>query len=202
MIKFIRWNALELYTAISIIFLMIAGITGSPSFTQKIVLLYTVLFVFHEWEEGRYPGGFIDKVVSKVTGLHASEELHRASRIPTGILLLTFSLTPYLFDNQPVFLLVAMNLCIFEGIVHILAIRVANLGVPYSPGMITAELELILGIYVYVRFANLNVLSAANVLLGIALFIACFICMQRSLLAMMGKGYGDILRARKAHHTK
>ena len=186
MIRFIRWYALEIYTVISLVFLTCAGISDNLS------------FVFHEWEEGRYPGGFLDKVVGKVTGVTASEELKRASRIPTGILLLTFSMVPYFFDNQPLFLMVATNLCVFEGLIHIIGIKLANLDIPYTPGMVTAELELIAGIYVYAHLSDSGLLSVWNILLGILLFIVCFIAMQRSLLAMAGKNYGYIVKTIKS----
>lgn len=198
MIRFIRWYALEIYTVISLVFLTCAGISDNLSFTQKAVMVYTLLFVFHEWEEGRYPGGFLDKVVGKVTGVTASEELKRASRIPTGILLLTFSMVPYFFDNQPLFLMVATNLCVFEGLIHIIGIKLANLDIPYTPGMVTAELELIAGIYVYAHLSDSGLLSVWNILLGILLFIVCFIAMQRSLLAMAGKNYGYIVKTIKS----
>lgn len=198
MIRFIRWYALEIYTVISLVFLTCAGISDNLSFAQKAVMVYTLLFVFHEWEEGRYPGGFLDKVVGKVTGVTASEELKRASRIPTGILLLTFSMVPYFFDNQPLFLMVATNLCVFEGLIHIIGIKLANLDIPYTPGMVTAELELIAGIYVYAHLSGSGLLSVWNILLGILLFIVCFIAMQRSLLAMAGKNYGYIVKTIKS----
>ncbi|MBQ9614729.1 MAG: hypothetical protein IJR38_00120 [Selenomonadaceae bacterium] len=198
MIRFIRWYALEIYTVISLVFLTCAGISDNLSFAQKAVMVYTLLFVFHEWEEGRYPGGFLDKVVGKVTGVTASEELKRASRIPTGILLLTFSMVPYFFDNQPLFLMVATNLCVFEGLIHIIGIKLANLDIPYTPGMVTAELELIAGIYVYAHLSDSGLLSVWNILLGILLFIVCFIAMQRSLLAMAGKNYGYIVKTIKS----
>lgn len=201
MIHFIRWYALEIYTVISLVFLTCAGIMDNSSFTQKVMMVYTLLFVFHEWEEGRYPGGFLDNVVGKITGVMASDELKRASRIPTGILLLTFSMVPYFFDNQPLFLMIATNLCIFEGLIHILGIRLAKLEVPYTPGMVTAELELIAGIYVYAHLADSGLLTISNILLGILLFIACFIAMQRSLLAMAGKGYSDIIKTIKSRKS-
>ena len=198
MTRFIRWYALEIYTVISLVFLTWAGIAGNPSFAQKAVMVYTLLFVLHEWEEARYPGGFLDKVVGRITGITASEELKRASRIPTGILLLTFSMVPYFFDDQPLFLMVATNLCVFEGLIHVIGIRLARLDIPYTPGMVTAELELIAGVYVYARLADSGLLTVTNVLSGILLFIACFIAMQRSLLAMAGKGYGDIVKTIKS----
>lgn len=194
MIRFVRWYALEIYTVVSLVFLTCAGIAGDLSFSQKVMLVYTLLFVLHEWEEARYPGGFLDKVVGRITGIMAPEELKRASRIPTGILLLAFTMVPYFFDSLPLFLMVATNLCIFEGLIHIAGIRLAKLDVPYTPGMVTAELELVAGIYVYVQLAIGGLLSMVNIFGSIILFIACFMAMQRSLLAMTGKGYGDVLK--------
>lgn len=194
MIRFVRWYALEIYTVVSLFFLTCAGIAGDLSFSQKVMLVYTLLFVLHEWEEARYPGGFLDKVVGRITGIMAPEELKRASRIPTGILLLAFTMVPYFFDSLPLFLMVATNLCIFEGLIHIAVIRLAKLDVPYTPGMVTAELELVAGIYVYVQLAIGGLLSMVNIFGSIILFIACFMAMQRSLLAMTGKGYGDVLK--------
>lgn len=167
---------------------------GGLSFVQKATLVYTLLFVFHEWEENRYPGGFIDKVVGKITGLHADESQARASRIPTGILLLTFSLVPFFLDQHLLFFLVASDLCLFEGIIHIVGIRLAKMETPYTPGMVTAEAEAVAAAAVYLHLAKTGALHPGLVAAGVLLFVVCFICMQRSLLAMMGKGYGDIIR--------
>lgn len=197
MVRFIRWYALEIYTVIALVFLTYAGIVDNASFTQKVMMVYTLLFVMHEWEEARYPGGFLDNVVGAITGIHASEELKHASRIPTGILLLAFTMVPYFFDHQPLFLLAATNLCVFEGIIHVLGIRLAKLDIPYTPGMVTAELELLVGIYVYVHLADNGLLHVSNIIWGVVIFIACFVAMQRSLLAMTGKGYGDVIKTIK-----
>ncbi len=55
MIKFIRYYSLEIYSVILILFLLIAAIMGNLSFVQKAALIYTVLFLLHEWEEMKYP---------------------------------------------------------------------------------------------------------------------------------------------------
>ena len=57
MIKFIKHYALEIYTVISMLILVIAGIMGDLSVIQKFVIVYIFLFVLHEWEEMKYPGG-------------------------------------------------------------------------------------------------------------------------------------------------
>ena len=45
MIKFIKYYALEIYTVISILVLVIAGIIGDLSVIQKFVLIYIFLFI-------------------------------------------------------------------------------------------------------------------------------------------------------------
>ena len=58
------------------------------------VLVYIFLFILHEWEEGKYPGGFIE-MISSMIEIDVSEEQKKASRIPTGILLLLFTIVPF-----------------------------------------------------------------------------------------------------------
>ena len=48
MAKFIKYYALEIYTVISILLLVIAGIVGGLSLVQKFVLVYIFLFILHE----------------------------------------------------------------------------------------------------------------------------------------------------------
>ena len=85
MIKFIRYYSLEIYSVISILFLLIASLIGDLSFTQKAALIYTVLFLLHEWEERVYPGGFFDKF-SEVLDVESNEELRRITRVEIYLL--------------------------------------------------------------------------------------------------------------------
>lgn len=74
--------------------LVVAGIMGDLSVIQKFVLVYIFLFILHEWEEGKYPGGFVD-LISSMIEIDVNEEQRKASRIPTGILLLLFTIVPF-----------------------------------------------------------------------------------------------------------
>ena len=76
----------------------------------------------HEWEEMRDPGGFAD-LIARMLGIELTTDLKKASRIPTSILLLTFTLTPLVFHHYPLTVLPLAFLGLFEGIVHILAIN-------------------------------------------------------------------------------
>ena len=60
-------------------------------YIQLFVVVFNFLFILHEWEEGAYPGGFID-LISSLIETNVSEETKKASRIPTGFLLITFTL--------------------------------------------------------------------------------------------------------------
>ena len=104
MTKFIKYYALEIYTVISILILLIAGIIGNLSVIQKFVLVYIFLFILHEWEEMLYPGGFAD-LIGKMLEIDVNSEMKRASRIPTSILLLTFTIAPFILHNHPITIL-------------------------------------------------------------------------------------------------
>ena len=104
MTKFIKYYALEIYTVISMLILLIAGITGDLSVIQKYVLVYIFLFILHEWEEMSYPGGFAD-LIAKMIEVDINPEMKRASRVYTSILLLVFTITPFILYNHPITIL-------------------------------------------------------------------------------------------------
>ncbi|MBR4092178.1 MAG: hypothetical protein IKK28_15215, partial [Mogibacterium sp.] len=58
--KFIKYYSLEIYTFITLLLITLSAIFVIPDITRKIILAYMLIFVLHEWEEGHYPGGFID----------------------------------------------------------------------------------------------------------------------------------------------
>ncbi len=95
-----------------------AGIIGDLSIIQKFVLVYIFLFVLHEWEEMKYPGS-LTKLIANMLGVDINTEQERASRIPTSILLLTFTITPFVLYNYPITVLPLAFLGLFEGLVHI-----------------------------------------------------------------------------------
>lgn len=72
--KFLKWYALEIYTFIALVFLLIAGLMNDLVIEQKIIMIYMLLFVFHEWEEGRYPGGFLSIIADRILCREVSEE--------------------------------------------------------------------------------------------------------------------------------
>ena len=59
-VKFIKYYSQEIYTVITLLLVTASAIFITPDFTQKVMLVYIFLFLLHEWEEGVYPGGFVD----------------------------------------------------------------------------------------------------------------------------------------------
>ncbi len=193
MIKFIKYYALEIYTVISMFILLIAGIIGDLSVIQKFVLVYIFLFVLHEWEEMSYPGGFAEKIANML-GIDINTEMKRASRIPTSILLLTFTITPFILHNYPMTILPLAFLGLFEGIVHIFFIRLFKCPKVYSPGMVTAEIQAIVTIILFTYLIKNNILTPTDYFIGAFVMLVCFIVMQKAITAMIGYKYGDVYK--------
>lgn len=201
MLKFIRFYALEIYTVISMLALVIAGIVGDLSVIQKFVLVYIFLFVLHEWEEMKYPGGFADSI-AKMIGVDLDEKMKRQSRIPTSILLLTFTLTPLIFHQYPITILPLAFLGLFEGAVHIFAIRLFKCPRFYSPGFVTAEIQAAVTIVLFVYLIRNNVVTGVDFAIGFAVMVVCFVLMQKTLTKMVGIKYSDLPKVLKKQLAK
>ena len=195
--KFIKHYALEIYTVISLGLLLAGALMDSLSVIQKFVMVFNLLFMLHEWEEMHYPGGFIN-LISGLIGKEVSAEQKLASRIPTSILLIAFTFIPFFLDDCVICILVTAALGIFEGFVHLMAIRLFRLPKFYSPGLITAELELLVSIALIIWLEQNALVSATDYILGVVIMFACFVIMQKTLTMMVEVKYSELpLRLRK-----
>ena len=84
--KFIRRYALEIYTVLAMLFMVVTSFMIVLSTIRLFVVVFNFLFILHEWEEGAYPGGFVD-LISSLIEVDLTDDLRRASRIPTGVFL-------------------------------------------------------------------------------------------------------------------
>ena len=196
--KFIKWYALEIYTFIALTVLLIAGLMEGIVPQQKFIMIYMLLFVFHEWEEGRYPGGFLTIIADKILCREVPEEIKRGSRLPAGILLLVITLIPFFLNRYTMLVLVPVFLGLFEGLVHIVFIKLGELDKPYSPGMVTAELELVTSIAAIVYFGKCGIAAGRDYVCGFLLTIVCFMALQKALFAMIGVPYSELPKMMRA----
>lgn len=199
--KFIKNYALEIYTLISLGLLLAGALMDDLSVIQKFVMVFNLLFILHEWEEMHYPGVFADHIADLI-GKEVTPELKLASRIPTSILLMAFTFVPFIWDDCVIFILVTAVLGIFEGFVHMMAIRLFRLPKLYSPGMITAILELLVSVALIVWLEQNNLASATDYIWGVVIMFACFITMQKTLTMMVGVKYSELPKRIRQQWTK
>ncbi|MBP5540363.1 MAG: HXXEE domain-containing protein [Bacteroidales bacterium] len=196
--------ALEIYTAVAMfLIVLVALFMPELSIIQKFVVFMSFVFILHEWEEGRYPGGFLD-LIMQLLQRKVDDETVRASRLVTAVLIYALTLLPFFFgDAYPMFAVAVATFCIFEGFIHIFGIRIFRLPKFYTPGMVTAEVEAVTGIALIVYLAVNHLGAWYDYVCGPFIFLACFACMQRTLMSMVGGlHYSDMPKLIKAQLSK
>ncbi len=194
--KFIKHYALEIYTVLAMLFMVITSMMDGLSAVQRFVVVFNFLFILHEWEEGVFPGGFVD-LIARLIDKELTDDLRRASRIPTSIFLISITLVPFIFDDNAMFAVSIATFGIFEGLVHTLGIKLFRLKRMYTPGMATAWLEAATGIFLLWYLANNHLAFWYDYVLGIIIFFATFVTMQKTLTMMVGIRYRDMPRMLK-----
>ena len=80
--KFLIKYNLEILSTLMFLFVTASAIFNvTPSITQKMLIAYVFLFTLHEWEENRFPGGFV-KIMEGMIGKKFSEDAKELSHIP------------------------------------------------------------------------------------------------------------------------
>lgn len=189
--KFIRRYALEIYTVLAMLFMVVTSFIIVLSTIRLFVVVFNFLFILHEWEEGAYPGGFVD-LISSLIEVDLTDDLRRASRIPTGVFLVAVTLLPFIFDSIPLFSVTIAVFGCFEGFVHVMGIKIFGLKKKYTPGMVTALMEAVVGIGLICYLAVNHLAAWYDYVGGILLFFICFASMQKTLTLMVGIRYRDM----------
>ena len=193
----IKYN-LETLTALMFAFVTVVAISNNtPSIVKKMLVAYVFLFTLHEWEENRFPGGFV-KIMEGMIGKKFSEDAKELSHVPVIILLLLIHIVPYLFNSVIFLALIPVFLGIFEGFVHTMGVKLSKAKKFYTPGMVTAYMMLAASVFnIYYLSAN-KMITGKDCLLGIACMFVSFAVMQNRVLAINGISYKDMLNIIKA----
>ena len=199
MVKFMKHYALEIYTVISMLLItLVAMFMDNLSVIQQASVWVAFLCILHEWEEGRYPGGFLDLIQKNILQMEIDKETKLGSRLITAVFIFTITIVPFFFgDRIPMFPVAMATFCIFEGCVHVVGIKIFKQDKPYTPGLVTAEIELVSGVALIVYLAVNHLGAWYDYTFGPFVFLACFAMMQRSLMAMIGLRYKDMLAIMK-----
>ena len=202
--EFMKHYALEIYTVIAMLLITLVAIF-MPELTviQKFVVFLSFVFILHEWEEGKYPGGFLD-LISQLLQRDIDDETKRASRLVTAVLIFVLTIVPFFWgDAFPMLAVAVATFSIFEGFIHIFGIRIFRLKKFYTPGMVTAEIQAVIAIALIVYLAVNQIGAWYDYVCGPFIFLACFACMQRTLMAMVGGlHYSDMPKLIKAQLRK
>ena len=193
----IKYN-LEILTTLMFTFVaMVAIFNTAPSLTQKMLVAYVFLFTLHEWEENRFPGGFVN-IMEGMIGKKFSEDAKELSHVPVIVLLLLIHIIPYLFDSVVFLTLIPVFLGVFEGLVHTMGVKLSKSKKFYTPGMGTAYMMLALSVFnIYYLITN-KMITGKDCLLGIVCMFVSFAVMQNRVLAINGISYKDMLNIIKS----
>lgn len=168
-----------------------AAFYNQLSLIQRIMIGYMFLFTLHEWEETRFPGGFA-KLMSKFFGLEVTQDKENASHIPVVILLIVITFVPF-FTQSPLLALVPVYLGLFETFIHIVGIKIHKMEKPYTPGLVSALLLCVASVSVLTIFFKNELVKGTGYALGILFMFLCFALMQRTVIAIFGLGYKDLI---------
>lgn len=200
--KFIRHYALEIYTVISMLLIVsVALFMEDLAVVQKFAVFLSFLYILHEWEEGHYPGGFLD-LVSKMAQIQPSDEVKRGSRVATSVFLWAFSIVPFFYHDCALIVMMIATFGIFEGVIHMVGVRIFRTKKFYTPGMVTAEIELVTCVLLIVYLAVNHLGAWYDYVFGPILYFPCFMCLQKSLTMMVGIRYRDMPKLVKAQLKK
>lgn len=191
--KFIRHYALEIYTVVAMLLLVGTAMMGELSVVQKLVVIDTFLFILHEWEESRYPGGMFDNI-GDLFYINISDELKRTVHVPAGIALLILSVVPFVFDKTPMITMALATFGIIEGIVHTVGIRVFRTKKLYTPGMVTAWMEVCVSVILIIYLVSNHLGAWYDYLLGPILTLIGFGLFQKTMSLLLGLHYRDMIR--------
>ena len=131
-------NSLYVTSAIAVVVLAVLIIFWNDMpVTQRLIGIFYVLIAAHEWEEMKYPGGFVEMVIA-LTGMPIKD-----MTIPRFLLFLItvyMLLIPFCIPSMHWLLIGPLVLGIIEPVAHIVVGRVNPKTRIYSPGLITSVL--------------------------------------------------------------
>ncbi len=194
----IKYNLyiLSVYTLVMLGVLVVFW--DSFSMLQRFAIGFLGLITLHEWEETKFPGGFF-KVMGGIMNVDMSKVPEESLHLPPTVFIVVVTLLPLLFPGVIFLFLTVMVLGIFEGIIHIVGIKLGRLKKPYTPGMVTAEVMLIYSIVGIYFAVSKGLVAPLDWLLALVLFIGGFLVLQVSVYRILDLKFADVVMRMKAN---
>ena len=200
--RFILKFHLELLSilTVGVAIFLIVNWTALPVL-QRLVGLLFIVAVLHEWEEKRFPGGFEDMMWARM-GVKEPED-RNLDRICVAFTVLLLYFIPLFFPSAIWLCLAPMFLGLLEGFFHTVGVKIFHRPHFYTPGMITAWLEVPIAAYAFVYVTRYGLATFSDWLFGFLYMIACFALMEilifRSLNIKISEIPKIMKNKRKAH---
>lgn len=192
--RFIVKYHLEIFTAIVAVITVVDLILFSGiSANKKLVNMFMILGVLHEWEEKRFPGGF-----HQLMGKKFGWDLEKADFDKAGVYVIAYWLVitflPYVFDEAVYLLLISVALSFFEAFVHTMGIFLHKMKKPYTPGLVSAWLMVVGAVYTIWFLESNGQVGAADYVLGTLLMFGGFILMDIGVISAVGTTLRDMMK--------
>lgn len=193
--RFVVKYHLEIFTVIVAVFTVVDLVLFSGiSMNRKLVNLFMILGLLHEWEEKRFPGGF-----HQLMGKKFGWDLENADFDKAGVYVIAYwlviTILPYVFDKAVCLLLISVALSVFEALVHTMGIFLHKMKKPYTPGLVSAWLMVIGAAYIVWYLETNGLAGAADYILGAVLMLGGFILMDIGVLSAVGANLRDMMKS-------
>jgi hypothetical protein len=193
MIEFILRNNLYVMAALGIAIAAFVGVNWhSMPVLQRMVGLFFVGLVMHLWEEGRFPGGFVELITEH---LHVTAINRTFGEIVTAAYGLIIAFAPLFFPNVPFLAVAVMMLGIMEAVMHLAMIKMFRLKHFYSPGLATAFVLLLpISLYTFAYVIQHHLMQPVSWLFAFLYLLFGLVVAQQIVIRASGMQYTDFLR--------
>lgn len=144
------------------------------------------LLIIHEYEEG-YKGRFL-ALFERMLELDFSRLTPGVTHIAQACFISVLFILPYFWGEVQAFAFAGFILCIFEGFVHTMGIKLFKLNKP-SPGWYTACLMFIYAICAIVFFNSQVDYNRIQWLWAIIWYVCAFVCLEMAFQHLIGSSF-------------
>jgi hypothetical protein len=193
MVKFILRNNLYVMAALAaMVAIYLAVNWQTMPMIQRMVGLFLIGLVMHLWEEGRFPGGFVELITEH---LHFTASDRTFGEVVTAGAVLIIALVPLFFPTVPFLAMPAMMLGIMEVIMHTAMIRMFRLPHFYSPGLATAYVLLLpISLYTLIFVIPPDLRQPLPLFLSFLCMVVVLVGAQQIVIRTSGVRYSDFLK--------
>jgi hypothetical protein len=192
-VRFLANNHLTLLTAIAVgvLTFLILEWSTMPT-TQRLVALFFLAITLHEWEETKYPGGFIELMAGK---MGVDPHVPKTALLGVDAYILVVVGIPLFFPGVGWMFMAPMFLGLFEAFMHTAGIKLFHRRPPYTPGLATAVLAMLpISVYGIWYAVSNDLLALWEWPMALLYMAAGFAIMQSTIIHSIGLTYPEAIK--------